>query len=131
MKFIVAALSSLALIGSVSAFRGEATFFAPGLGACGQRNTGNDLIVALNSAQYGNGGNCNKNISQLCVLPLFVVISRANDVGVNPDKGKSVTVKVVDKCPGCGINGIDLSPAAFDRLEKRSVGRIQVDWNFV
>ncbi|KAF8880754.1 riboflavine-aldehyde-forming enzyme [Infundibulicybe gibba] len=112
MKFIVAALSSLALIGSVSAFRGEATFFAPGLGACGQRNTGNDLIVALNSAQYGNGGNCNKNI-------------RVNY------KGKSVTVKVVDKCPGCGINGIDLSPAAFDRLEKRSVGRIQVDWNFV
>jgi expansin (peptidoglycan-binding protein) len=47
------------------------------------------------------------------------------------DKGKSVTVKVVDKCPGCKTDDIDLSPAAFQRLAPLPAGRIQVTWNYV
>ncbi|KDR78242.1 hypothetical protein GALMADRAFT_209653 [Galerina marginata CBS 339.88] len=101
-----------AVLGMVNAFRGDATFFAPGLGACGQHNNDNDLIVALSAPKYGNGSNCGKRIK------------------VNY-KGKSVTVKVVDKCPGCASNDIDLSPAAFSRLANQDLGRIKVDWNFV
>lgn len=36
-------------------FGGRATFYATGLGACGDWNNDSDFIVALNSAQYGGG----------------------------------------------------------------------------
>ncbi|KAF8882843.1 riboflavine-aldehyde-forming enzyme [Infundibulicybe gibba] len=111
-KFFLAALSSLALIGSVSAFHGDATFFAPGLGACGDQNTANDLVVALNAPQYGNGENCRRNIRVTF-------------------QGRSVVAKVEDKCPVCVTGAIDLSPAAFNQLADPSVGRIQVDWDFI
>ncbi|KAF8880749.1 RlpA-like double-psi beta-barrel-protein domain-containing protein-containing protein, partial [Infundibulicybe gibba] len=82
------------------------------LGACGHENTASDLIVALNAPQYGNGGNCGRNVRITY-------------------KGKSVVAKIVDKCPGCKSGDLDLSPAAFDRLANQSVGRIKVDWVFV
>lgn len=36
-------------------FGGRATFYATGLGACGEWNNDSDYIVALNSEQYGGG----------------------------------------------------------------------------
>lgn len=30
--------------------------------------------------------------------------------------GKTVNVRVVDECPGCGHDDIDLSPSAFEQL---------------
>lgn len=39
---------------------GTATWFAPGLGACGGTNSGTDMIVALPSADFANGAHCNK-----------------------------------------------------------------------
>jgi hypothetical protein len=35
-------------------------------------------------------------------------------------KGKSVNVKVVDECPVCGYDNIDLSPSAFAQLADKS-----------
>lgn len=47
------------------------------------------------------------------------------------DKGKSVTVEVVDKCPGCGYYDLDFSPAAFEKLAPLSTGRLYgVSWHF-
>ena len=47
------------------------------------------------------------------------------------DQGKSVTVEVVDSCPGCGYYDLDFSPAAFEQLAPLSVGRLYgVSWHF-
>ena len=53
----VAALAALGVsAGPVKRdFGGRATFYATGLGACGEWNNDSDYIVALNSAQYGGG----------------------------------------------------------------------------
>ncbi|KAJ6610023.1 hypothetical protein B0H10DRAFT_2061665 [Mycena sp. CBHHK59/15] len=39
------------------------SFFQPGRGACGGHNTNSDWIVALNTCQWDNGANCNKEIT--------------------------------------------------------------------
>ncbi|KAF8154296.1 riboflavine-aldehyde-forming enzyme [Crassisporium funariophilum] len=112
MHFAGALFVIMTFVGFAHAFYGDATYFEPGLGACGKTNNANDLIVALSTAKYGNGSNCGRNI-----------IVRYN--------GKSVQAKVVDKCPGCKPDDVDLSPTAFSRLANKSVGRMKVNWNFV
>jgi hypothetical protein len=52
----VAALAAFATASPVKrGFGGRATFYATGLGACGDWNNDGDMIVALNSAQYIGG----------------------------------------------------------------------------
>jgi expansin (peptidoglycan-binding protein) len=36
-------------------------------------------------------------------------------------QGKSVRVRVVDECPECGYDNLDLSPAAFEQLADKGV----------
>jgi expansin len=43
----------------------------------------------------------------------------------------SVTVRVVDFCPGCIENQIDLSEEAFDRIGDRSRGYADITWQVV
>lgn len=46
--------------------------------------------------------------------------------------GQTVTVTVEDKCEGCAVFDLDMSPAAFDTLADPSVGRIHgVTWNLL
>ncbi|KAK7460896.1 hypothetical protein VKT23_008824 [Stygiomarasmius scandens] len=109
----LAALSFFPIAAVAQSGTGSATFYHPGTaqGACGMTNTDSDHVVAV-STQIFNNGLCNKNMN----------VSY---------QGKSVQVKVVDSCPGCGPNDIDLSPSAFSVLADQSVGRIQVDWKIV
>jgi len=92
-----------------------------GLGACGQTNTDSQLIAALNAPQFGSspGGNPNDNTN--CNKQALVQ-------GPN---GNSVTVTIVDECPGCGYGSLDLSPAAFSVLAPESEGRISISWCFL
>ena len=72
-----------------------------------------------------------ENKGHLCVIFL---VSRLKSCILSSilDKGKSVTVAVRDRCTGCAFNDLDFSPAAFDKLASRSVGRIHgVQWDFV
>jgi rare lipoprotein A (peptidoglycan hydrolase) len=46
-------------------------------------------------------------------------------------KGKQVVVKIVDTCPGCQKTSLDLSPAAFNKLEHPDVGLLDITWEFV
>ncbi|KAK7685464.1 hypothetical protein QCA50_011328 [Cerrena zonata] len=112
-KIFASIIVASASISSVSAFTGDATFFFPGLGACGQTNTAADFIVALSPSEYAGGAHCFQRISASF-------------------NGRSVIATVVDLCPGCGPGSIDLSPAAFSQLADLSVGRIHgVTWNFI
>lgn len=45
--------------------------------------------------------------------------------------GKSVVVKIVDRCEGCAKYDIDLTPVAYDQLADPGLGRMAVTWEFV
>jgi len=45
--------------------------------------------------------------------------------------GKSVTVRIVDRCAGCeGMFDLDFSPAAFDALADPNLGRVDITWEW-
>lgn len=101
--------------GSGGQFSGQATFFTPGLGACGWTNSDSDFIAALNAPQFGSGSNGNPNCGK------SATIHRG---------GKSVTVKIVDECPECSYGSLDLSPAAFDVIASEDEGRVEITWSW-
>ncbi|KND89132.1 Papain inhibitor [Tolypocladium ophioglossoides CBS 100239] len=89
---------------------GSITYFNPGLGACGQTNGDNDAIVAVSAALYDSQHPCNRNIR----------------VSYH---GRSVVVKVVDRCTGCAFNDLDLSPSAFRQvIGDLGIGRATATW---
>ncbi|TCD68699.1 hypothetical protein EIP91_009983 [Steccherinum ochraceum] len=99
---------------------GEATYYATGLGACGGVSHNTDFIVAVSLPIFngfpGAGKNSNKN--PICGKKLTAHY-----------QGKDVTVTVVDSCPGCAKNDIDLSPSAFEKLAPLGKGRLSgVKW---
>ncbi|KAI1382648.1 RlpA-like double-psi beta-barrel-protein domain-containing protein-containing protein [Hypoxylon trugodes] len=97
-----------ALIAPSIAFSGDMTYYTPGLGSCGETNSEGDAVVALSSSQTGH---CNKNIN----------------IHYN---GQTASAKVVDTCPGCGGDGIDVSPTVFKELANLDQGRVSVTWEF-
>jgi expansin len=43
----------------------------------------------------------------------------------------SVVARVVDSCPDCGPNHLDMSPQAFEKVARLVDGRVQIKWRFV
>ncbi|KAG5734167.1 hypothetical protein E4T56_gene1400 [Termitomyces sp. T112] len=101
---------------------GEATFFTPGLGACGVENTTNDFIVAVSAEFFDSfpGATTNPNSNPICNPRLTAHSGNA-----------SVIVTVTDRCAGCeGQFDLDLSPVAFEQLADPSIGRLfNVEWS--
>jgi len=117
---VLAAPLSLA----VQTHSGQATFYAPGLGACGHTNVASDFIVAVGIATFNSfpGAGANPNTNPICAKTI---------TATDPVTQRSVTVNVVDSCPSCGPNDLDLSPAAFNVLAgSLAPGRVPVNWNF-
>ncbi|KAF4616954.1 hypothetical protein D9613_008543 [Agrocybe pediades] len=108
--FAAIACTGLMCVAEAS-FVGDATWFNTGLGSCGINNVDTDFVVALNSAQAAGNAHCGQRVQVQY-------------------QGATVFATVVDTCPGCGVNGIDLTPAAFQMLAPLTVGRIQVTWDF-
>ncbi|RYC64836.1 hypothetical protein CHU98_g1341 [Xylaria longipes] len=96
-------------VGPALAFSGDMTYYYPGLGSCGWTNGNNDAVVALSPSKSGN---CGKSI-------------RIHY------QDKSTTAKVVDKCPGCAAEAIDVSPSVFSKLANQDQGRVKVTWEFI
>ncbi|KAG7093151.1 hypothetical protein E1B28_009434 [Marasmius oreades] len=94
---------------------GDVTFYTPGLGACGHTNNANEFVAAAAAPVFDTfpGATANPNNNPICGKQTTVTY-----------QGKSVTVTLVDRCPGCGNGGIDLSPAAFQRLASLDKGRL-------
>ncbi|CCO33209.1 hypothetical protein BN14_07282 [Rhizoctonia solani AG-1 IB] len=93
------------------AYSGDATWFYPGLGACGGTNNQWEHVVALNSPQWNNGANCWRSIT-----------IQAN--------GKQVPAAIVDLCPECAWGSLDLAPALFQQFASLDAGRIGITWWF-
>ncbi|KAJ7270732.1 hypothetical protein B0H12DRAFT_1229215 [Mycena haematopus] len=56
-----------------------------------------------------------------CHVPMTATVTHGD---------KSIQVKIVDRCVGCKIGDIDLTPTAFAALADMSLGRTSVTWQF-
>ncbi|MFJ7198093.1 MULTISPECIES: RlpA-like double-psi beta-barrel domain-containing protein [unclassified Streptomyces] len=94
---------------------GRATYYQPGLTACGTVITDGDFAVALDASTFEPGypsPSCGKKIE------------------ITHD-GKSITATVADQSPGAGRHDLDLTPGAFEALASLDQGSIDVTWRFV
>jgi expansin (peptidoglycan-binding protein) len=93
---------------------GEGTYYdADGTGACSFDASPDDLMVAaINAPDFADAAWCGACLE------------------VTGPMG-SVTVRVVDECPGCAHGDLDLSPQAFEKLAPLSAGRISIMWHEV
>lgn len=80
---------------------GTGTYYdvAAGVGSCGETNSNDDMVVAVNHDQMKNGANPNKN--PYCD-------KKINIIGKT---GISVQARIVDTCPGCDSGSLDMSSA--------------------
>lgn len=97
---------------------GEATFYGGNLSGGMCSFTGYTLPsgvygTALASENWSTAANCGA-----CVK-------------VTGPKGNTLTAMVVDQCPGCGTNHLDLFQDAFAQLSDISAGVIDVSWEYV
>lgn len=92
---------------------GEGTYYdADGSGNCSFEAGGDLMVAALNTADYAGAAACGGCITV-----------------EGPDG--SVTVRVVDRCPGCADGDVDLSEQAFARIAAVEDGRVPIDWRWV
>lgn len=93
---------------------GRATYYAAdGSGNCGFDPSPNDLDVAAMDAAEWNG-------SAVC----------GECVAITGPNG-SVTVRIVDQCPGCEQGHLDLSQQAFAKIADVSAGNVPITWEVV
>ncbi|MBW0470078.1 hypothetical protein O181_009793 [Austropuccinia psidii MF-1] len=94
-------------------YSGQATWFMPDTGACGDVNSEFDYIVAMNHKQYGQGEPCHKKVKITNTL-----------------NGRTVTAMVTDECPPCGFGSLDLSPSVFKVLGALDIGVLPIIWEW-
>ncbi|KAL2232742.1 UNVERIFIED_CONTAM: putative EG45-like domain containing protein 1 [Sesamum indicum] len=112
---VVASLLSVAL-----ATPGTATFYTSYVpSACyGSKGQG-VMIAAASDPLWANGAICGKVFNVTCTGPTNPV--------PHPCTGRSVVVKIVDHCPGCG-GTLDLSKEAFATIANPVAGIIKIDY---
>lgn len=119
-----AAPATVSLYASSSTpFKGHATFYGTGMGACGIVNSDDQPIVAVSRdifEQY-NPSNGNPNQNSLCGRRLEITWN-----------GKTQQAFAMDECPGCQPNSLDLSPNLFKALDNPDKGVLDgISWKFV
>ncbi|XP_008187959.1 uncharacterized protein LOC100571999 isoform X1 [Acyrthosiphon pisum] len=98
---------------------GDLTYYELGLTACGQVYTNEDMVAAI---AFGHFTTPNPNLDPMCGKQVKIV-----DLSTS----KSIIVTVRDKCQGCKMNDIDVSPSAFEKFKPKIVGRFKVSWDFI
>ena len=95
-----------------------------------------ELSLFVASACFGNVGKGNMigaagdalwNNSAVCGKNFVVTCTGARNAVPHPCTGKSVTVMIVDHCPGCPST-IDLSKEAFTLIADPVAGIINIDY---
>jgi hypothetical protein len=101
---------------------GQGTWYDTGLGACGITNSNTDLIAAVSHSlfdTYPGFDTANPNTNPVCGKVITVT---------DPSTNKKVTVTVTDRCVGCQITDLDMSPSAFQALTGLGTGRMGITW---
>ncbi|KAL2939875.1 EG45-like domain containing protein [Bienertia sinuspersici] len=108
VMILVAALACFASVAYATA--GTATYYTTYTpSSCYGFQDQGTMIAAVSSDIFQSKAACGRMYKVTCT-------------GANC-KGGSVTVKVVDLCPGCSANGFDLSQEAFSMIADTSAGR--------
>lgn len=101
--------------------------YTPGRSVINNAGTFDDVVKSsAGSVMIGGDGlpNCNPVASIKCHIPLTATIT-------NPATGKSVIVKIVDRCVGCAQGDIDVTPTVFATIADMSLGRVPgIQWHF-
>jgi expansin (peptidoglycan-binding protein) len=100
---------------------GDLTYYAVGLGACGEDDTGRDMtanIVAMSSEVMGPQSNDNPMCGRMIKIYNFA-------------NGKEATGVIRDKCPSCKKGSIDVSQKLFQELGDLAQGRIPISWTWI
>ncbi|XP_011009944.1 PREDICTED: putative EG45-like domain containing protein 1 [Populus euphratica] len=120
-KRILIAMGICASLLSVAvAIPGIATFYTTYVpSACYGNKSFGVMIAAANDSLWKNGAVCGKVFQVTCKGPRNPV--------PHPCTGKTVTVKVVDHCPGCPST-LDLSKEAFTQIANPVAGIINIDY---
>ncbi|KAH9927743.1 uncharacterized protein B0H18DRAFT_954208 [Fomitopsis serialis] len=103
---------------SVVAFASGSVFwFTPGLGACGYTNTSDQFVASVAVGVFDGYPGATSNPND-------------NPSATRTDhNGTSVTVPIVDYCPGCSDTYVGFSPAAFEEFASTDVGIVNdVEW---
>nr|XP_017245634.1 PREDICTED: putative EG45-like domain containing protein 1 [Daucus carota subsp. sativus] len=117
--FTFISVVSVMLSPAAYATPGTATFYTNYVpSACYGDHDSGVMIAAASDPLWDNGAICGKTFTVKCTGP-------ANPVP-HPCTGESVTVKVVDHCPGCG-GTLDLSKEAFKAIADPVAGIIKID----
>ncbi|KAJ7854974.1 RlpA-like double-psi beta-barrel-protein domain-containing protein-containing protein [Mycena olivaceomarginata] len=90
-------------------------FSGQSLGACGDVYDDQSFTAAVSMLMFDNDAQCH--------IPLTATVT-------NKATGKSVQVKIVDRCVGCKVDDIDMTPAGFAAIADMSLGRTTVTWRF-
>lgn len=102
-------------------YTGDLTYYTPGLGACGFTNTEADHIVAIPEKIFDAYNNGNPNNNPLC----------NKTVTITGKNGQKYTAKIVDRCPGCTENDLDLTQSFFNTVTSNGDGRVSgMQWCF-
>jgi hypothetical protein len=102
-------------------YTGDLTYYAPGLGACGITSQNGDSIVAVSHIIFDAVSvGSNPNLNPLC----------GKMVRVRRD-GKSVDLKVVDRCVGCAARDLDVTEDTFAKLADVTLGRVTMEWSWL
>ncbi|KAG6482143.1 EG45-like domain containing protein [Zingiber officinale] len=126
-SMVVAAMVMVALVSSVAAVPGIATFYTPPYtpSSCFGFQDRGVMIAAAGDSIWGNRAACGRRYTVTC--------TGGTNAVPNPCRGGSVTVTIVDYCPGCASRGVtmDLSQEAFATIANPDAGRIQIDYTQV
>lgn len=80
------------------------------------------MILAANSALFNNRASCGRTCTVRC--------TGGTNQTPNPCRNGQVTVRIVDLCPGCGADQVDLSQEAFSIIANPDAGRVRIDYNW-
>ena len=92
---------------------GKVTYYAAGLGSCGETNGPSDHIVALSSSLMGSKENCGRSLEI-------------------KGPGGTFNAKVADTCPGCEATHLDLPENFYNQVTNndKAAGHVPVSWKW-
>ncbi|CAE6518481.1 unnamed protein product [Rhizoctonia solani] len=109
--------------GPYDTHNGWASWYNPsaGIGACGWQNYDYEWVAAVGTQLFQElTPDGNPNHSAAC-----------GKTATATWNGKTITLGIVDRCPGCGYDDIDLAPAAFQQFADLGVGKLySFSWHF-
>ncbi|XP_038696883.1 EG45-like domain containing protein [Tripterygium wilfordii] len=120
---VLLGLVVVGLISVASAETGTATFYTVYVpSSCYGYEDQGVMIAAASPSIFNNRAACGRMYNFRCTGP-------TNQGVPQPCRGNGVTVKIVDLCPGCQGNSLDLSQEAFSQIADPNAGRIQIEFN--